>query len=77
MPAFAVVAEEEEHEENDATDLLHQVRSFFSTFLQLFCVLVGFTSVAHFFAVMLCLAWRRSSSEGRRRSPTSKLTNDP
>jgi len=45
MPAFAVVAEEE-HEENDATDLLHQVRSFFPTFLQLFCVLVRFTSVA-------------------------------
>ncbi len=65
MPAFAVVAEEEEHEENDATDLLHQVRSFFPTFLQLFCVLVGFTSVAAaaFVGFGICRLQRRETDQ--------------
>lgn len=64
MPAFAVVAEEE-HEENDATDLLHQVRSFFSTFLQLFCVLVRFTSVAAaaFVGFGICRLQRRETDQ--------------
>jgi hypothetical protein len=65
MPAFAVVAEEEEHEENDATDLPHQVRSFLSNFLQLFCVLVGFTSVAAaaFVGFGICRLQRRETDK--------------
>jgi hypothetical protein len=62
MPAFAVVAEEEDDEENDATDLLHQVRSFLSTFLQLFCVLVGFASVA-FVGFGICRLQRRETDQ--------------